>query len=236
MPCNRFFVKDLSCSYLKIEEAEFHHLKHVMRLKEGEEIELIDGMGTLAMAKIEKLERSLANVQILSKKIEPKKPAITFLAMANPKFSHLEFAIEKATEIGIDTLIFFPSMRSEKISWSDAQKERLKSILISAIKQSGRLYLPEVIYLEKIENLQDFQIQKFFCHLLEPRKKVDHLTFKNNPTCLIVGPEKGFAIEDVEILENKIKAKPITLGKNILRMETASIVAATLLCHYLDNP
>ena len=234
MPHNRFFAANLDQNSIEISDAEFHHLAHVMRIKEAERIELVDGQGHLAIGEVEKIERSKAKVKIIDlKKENALKPKI-ILAIAHLKFSHLEIALEKCTEIGVDQFVIFPTDQSEKFQLSDAQKKRIDQLLISAIKQCGRLYLPEVHFLKSKADLKQFSCQKFFCHLSSKTIKFDSIKPQTEPVMLIIGPEKGLSDQDIFEFENSLNAQPITLGPYIQRAETACISASACMMQKFD--
>lgn len=228
MPHDRFFSKDLSSHMIELQDAEFHHLAHVMRIKENETIELIDGNGTFAIGFVEKVERSKAKIAISERYFhEPPQKKVS-LAIALPKFSHLEFVLEKATELGCDEFILFPSDHSEKMHITDSQKKRIELILISAIKQCGRLYFPKITFLQKMDDLEKIDLKKFYCHLGDHTVHTSEITKLTDPVLLLIGPEKGWSLKDVHYLEKALQAIPITLGPFILRMETACIAAAAI--------
>jgi len=227
MPHHRFFADDLQHPTVTLGEKEFHHLKHVMRLETQEEVELIDGRGHLALGIITQMSRQSATVEITALHHEPKPRPLRYLAIPYLKPANSDLVIEKGTELGIDTLIFFPCERSEESLRSSLKIERLHHLMISAIKQCGRLYLPETLFLNGLEELKTLHIPLYFCHLDE---QLNRLAIPiNDPTCVVIGPEKGWTAKEVDLLKNQIKATPITLGPTILRAETAAIAAAALM-------
>ena len=129
MPIDRFYLKG---SYQKdnivtLEDEEFHHLSRVMRKKEGERVELVNGEGLLAEASIQELHKRKATLAVES--IELHKPEIPpfILIQALPKLSNLELIIQKGTELGVSDFYVFPSERSEKKDLSEQQKNDLIS-------------------------------------------------------------------------------------------------------------
>lgn len=228
MPHNRFFSPDLASNSIVLSDAEFHHLAHVMRIKENQRVELVDGKGCLAYGIVSKLMRSEAHVEITEKTLLEQPKIQLSLAIASPKFSHLELVLEKSTEIGIERFIIFETQHSEKLPSSDSQKKRMESILISALKQSGRPFLPEIVILKNSEDLKKIGEERFFCHLDQEAKKIDTLTFHSKNILVVVGPERGFSEKDVKFLMEDIKCRPISLGPYIMRMETACISASCL--------
>ena len=234
MPHDRFYHPDLSTSSILLTESEHHHLAHVMRIKEGETIEVIDGLGTLATCTVDKITKRDATIFINELYKEEKKAPKLFLGQAASKFSNLEWVLEKGVEIGVDAFILFNSTHSEKLPYSPSQHKRLDHILISAIKQSGRLFLPEMIYLNHLADLQELESYKVFGDLLEKTIKIKDLSIDSTPLMAIIGPEKGWSSKDLACLKDTIKATPVSLGPYILRAETAAIVALSQLVQNLN--
>lgn len=230
MPANRFYIDaDLhNGAILTFEGTEHHHLVHVMRLQENETIELVNGRGDLAVGKIVKTEKKTATIQVL--KTDHEQPDTLSICLAIPlmRISKLEWIVEKGTELGIDTFLFYEAQYSEKEELSTRQMERLRTLAISALKQSGRLYLPS---LETCLNLK-FLFRKDAMFLFgdtRARELIDIATIK--PICtnivFITGPERGFSNEELTLLDRH--AKGVRLNAYVLRAETAPIVAASIL-------
>ena len=231
MPAERYYHKqNLQLEgIVHLEGQEHHHLSHVMRTKLGDEIELVNGLGQLATAQVNGLEKNKTSLVITHLfNAPPTKKLI--LAQAIPRFARLEFIMEKCTELGMTDLWLFRGDRSEKKELSDNQQERLQTLSISAMKQCGRLFLPKVEIkkpLKKWESLNDALL--FFGDLNKevlpfniafPQKK-DSLLF-------FIGPESGFSNEEIKSLET-LNAKGVKFNNNILRTDTAAISAMTLL-------
>lgn len=229
MPENRFFCDSLPILHekTKLTEKEHHHLSHVMRLKVGQEIELINGKGVLAKAKIEVITRN--NTILLIENIEQKPvPKIDqILAQGIPRMNRLEWIIEKGTELGVTEFLLMPTERSEK-PLSLNKLERLKSISISAIKQSGRLYLPKISITPPLLNWSPPQMPLFFGDLSENAPPLKDQKINSN-FLWITGPESGLSQKEEDYLRTH-GAVGVNLHQNILRTDTASIVALSLLC------
>jgi len=231
MPHDRFYAPLFSetDSTISLKGNEAHHLAHVMRKGCGHTVEVINGKGLLATAKIVTIEKesSLLEIQDL---IEGKKsPKFLTLAMGFLKQPHLELAIEKCTELGVDEFFLFPAARSEKKELSDHNLKRLEGIIISASKQCGRLYFPKVFIKKTLNECLEKDTLTFFGHLSgketlsskkEALQQAQKITF-------FIGPESGWAAAEVEQLVKS--AIPISLNNNILRAETAAIATAVLL-------
>jgi len=220
MPHDRFYIDAPLKGPLSLEGDEFHHLSRVMRKREGDEIELVNGKSALALARIESLHKAYAELSIL--KTAERRPALPPLTLvqALPKLSNLELIIQKGTELGVSTFYLYPSTLSEKKELSDNQKKRLHHILIGAMKQCGRLDLPEIKWeLPKLEG------NVYYGDLSE--KAPSLASIGALPATLIIGPEKGFTKEELEKFAEK--GKGASLGPYILRTETAALAGLAIL-------
>ena len=148
------------------------------------------------------------------------------LALALTKPKQLEFVIEKGTELGINCFYLFPSQKSKLRHLSSSKQERLKKILISALKQSKRLHLPKIHILDNKERLPKDQN-----YLLADFKGIQ-FSHSNNAQTFIIGPESGFTEEEISFFKNNLKATGVILSDAVLRAETAALCAATLLAHF----
>ncbi len=224
MPSDRFFVKDIHNPILS--EDENRHFK-VMRIREGELFELVDGKGHLANA-YKKGDQLI--VDHLEKATEPR-PSI--IAQALPKANRLDVILEKGCELGMTELILFPGENSEKFDLSPHQIKRAETILISAMKQSGRLYLPKLTLAKPLYQWKKPALPAFFGDT-DPNAPffLDLLSKELSGALFFVGPEKGFTSEEKEMLL-KMGVKGVKLSPYILRTETAPLAALTLLNHFL---
>lgn len=226
MPADRFYLKETfkKGEIVFLEEEEFHHLSRVMRKREGDTVELVNGMGALAQAKVLQLEKRKAPLEILeTSESDPKLPPL-ILVQALPKISHLDWIIQKGTELGASAFHLFPSERSEKDSLSDNQWTRLEHIATQAMKQCGRLDLPSIHFSENLESLSLPEGHAFFgdpsAETLLPKGKAPYILF--------IGPEKGFSEKETQVFREKFKAQGVRLHPYILRTETAALAALTL--------
>lgn len=228
MPQNRFYIDhDLKPNTtVTLENDEHHHLKDVMRVKEQDMIELVNGKGFLAKGLVKSIEKkqTVIFLQETSFSDDPKKVT---LVLSLTKFSKLDLAIEKCTELGVYRFILFDSINSEKKGLSKEQSKRLKAITIAAMKQCGRLYLPDIIYTEQIKELLPFHSPAFVCDFEQNAQSIRSILDMKDVT-LIIGPEKGFHKTERALFKTQ-NIKTISLHQNILRAETAAIAAAAYL-------
>lgn len=207
---------------------EHHHLTRVMRAREGDEIELVNGFGSLASARIVKIEKEGTSVHINTVDHSPTPMYKIFLGIPLMRPSKLEWVIEKGTEVGADAFYLYPADHSTQESLSEHQIERLRNITISALKQSGRLHLPHLEILPHLDSLLKKQADIFFGDV-----NTSAPLFKSSSSAtslFITGPESGFSDEELERL--KSKGSGVRINQNILRAETAPIVALSLLSFF----
>lgn len=234
MPVERFFVDEpLDEKNLHVlREQEFHHLKHVVRMREGEELELVDGRGYLASATIERLNRDHAVVSINKIGKEDKPPFEVILAQAIPRGNHpLSWILEKATELGVSQFWFFPSTHSQRKLPSEHQLERMRATTIAAMKQCGRLYLPDIVLKPFLSDWEFLEESSFFGDVrptASPFAKALETMHGAKRIVFFVGPESGFTSEEVVQLEKR-GVKGVKLNRNILRVETAAVVALSVI-------
>jgi 16S rRNA (uracil1498-N3)-methyltransferase len=224
MPQNRYFLREFepTQSSLTITDEEFHHLAHVMRKKVGDSIEVTNGRGALAECTIQELGKDKAYCKVSTLTQGKKNSFPVTLALAFLRKEHLEFALEKSTELGVDTIMLFPAARSEKNELSAHAIERLEGIIISATKQSGRLFLPELFIKKSLSDAIPSSGCAFFGDLDgEPLPAIP-----KSPITIFIGPEGGFTREEKNKLEEKCRG--IRFHENILRAETAAIAVTTL--------
>lgn len=216
---NRFFLEQIFApnETVTLEGEEFHHLAHVMRKKEGEEMELVNGKNQLASARLTKVTKKSATFQILALEEGPKKPNIV-LAQALFRLARLEWLIEKAVELDVTEIALFPAARSEKKALSNEQLRRLQQIAVSALKQCHRLDLPEIRFYQSLAEVPA-KGSLFFGDLRPSGQRTLHA-----PCTIFIGPEGGFTDEEIALLEQK-GAKGTSLHPNVLRAETAAIAA-----------
>lgn len=212
---------------IQFSKDESRHISKVLRKSVGDVLNITNGRGWLFSAELIAADIKQCEAKIIDAKLQPKRPYKLHLAVAPTKMNdRYEWFLEKATEIGIDTITPIICDNSER---RIIKKERFERIIQSALKQSLSCYFPvlndAISYSEFIE--QDFEGQKYIAHCEETDKKSlkDLLQIKNDVTILI-GPEGDFSTSEIGNAISK-GFLPVTLGDSRLRTETAAIVA----CH-----
>lgn len=227
-PMHLFYQPDIQpISLLSDEEA--HHAFHVLRLREGDHIGLLDGTGKRALARIISISKKGVSAEVEEETLTPKPVRNLRLAIAPVKnMDRFEWLAEKATEIGVTVISPVICRRSER---KDLKTDRLRKLIIAASKQSQRDWFP---VLEEAVSLPDFLSRPlngdgFIAHCMDGEKAgIKQLCNAENVTVLI-GPEGDFDADEVHQAIQK-GFHPLSLGDTRLRTETAGLVAVTLFC------
>ena len=223
---NKNITEDTTDFTFKREESK--HIIRVLRKKISDILYITNGNGWLFTAQISIPNINKCTATIISKTLKPKRKYNLHLAVAPTKMNdRYEWFLEKATEIGIDTITPIICEHSER---KIIKKERLERILQSAMKQSLNSFLPKI---NNAISFQDFIKQDFnkghlfIAHCENTNKKSLKQQLKQNTDAtILIGPEGDFSVKEItKALENNFT--PITLGETRLRTETAAIVA----CH-----
>lgn len=221
-------IPDNGSFYLS--EASSKHISQVLRMKEGEQILTTNGKGYSFLSEVVSANKKRTEVKIIKREFLPRgKTKITIAISLIKNKTRFEWFVEKATEIGVSAIIPLICKRTESIHF---RKERMMSIITSAMLQSRQVWLPELsepIKLSDVIKTQDCD-QKFIAHCLEAEKtelRLDSVQ-SSDSKIILIGPEGDFTEDEIQsaIQHNY---KPVTLGETRLRTETAGIVAAVLL-------
>ena len=209
------------------EREESKHIVKVLRKNIGDTLHITNGKGWLFTAEITIPNINKCTAKIVSKTLQQQKTYHLHLAVAPTKMNdRYEWFLEKATEIGIDSITPIICEHSER---KVIKPERFERILQSAMKQSLSCYLPKLNDTISFQNFinQDFKGNLFIAHCEETDKKSLKQQLKpNTDVTILIGPEGDFSVKEIaKALENNFI--PVTLGKTRLRTETAAIVA----CH-----
>lgn len=209
-----------------IDGEECRHISKVMRHKVGDEIYVTNGKGAIYQTSIEIIEQKRIICRELSAKhYENKFSNVWFCVPRLKSADRFEYALEKCVELGITNFIVFDSKRTvakgEKI-------ERWEKILLAAMKQSLRAWLPKVVYKKNIEEIIKLESKKIFFdqNAEQTFRQIINPQFLTHNCYLIFGPEGGFSDEEFKIANGESKIK---LTENRLRSETAIVTAAVIL-------
>lgn len=226
MKIHRFIDNfDLSGKEVEITGEIAHQMAKVLKLEIGEQVELCDGKGINAQGKITKLSKNSTIVEIekITKETTAQKSVMLFCAVL--KKENFELVVQKATECGIQKIIPIITTRTVK---TGLNMERLQKITKEACEQSGRSYVPEICepisFEESLENTKTNDINIIFDASGEDFKNIK---IESKKIGIFIGPEGGWTPEEIKkATENNFSVA--SLGRNILRGETAAIIASYL--------
>ncbi|MGL5227226.1 MAG: 16S rRNA (uracil(1498)-N(3))-methyltransferase [Bacteroidales bacterium] len=215
----------------ELSEEESQHCTKVLRLTEGTEITVTDGKGHFYPSRIVRAHHKRCSVEILETiEQKPDRDFKIHIAVAPTKnIDRIEWFVEKAVEIGIDEISLLKCRYSER---KDVKEERIRKIMISAMKQSLKATLPVLNPMIDIKTFmqREFEGEKFIAHCYKDQERIflkDAYT-KGKSATIFIGPEGDFSEEEVE-MAIQTGFKPISLGNARLRTETAALVG----CHSL---
>ncbi|MFM8956825.1 MAG: RsmE family RNA methyltransferase [Actinomycetota bacterium] len=207
------FVDDLTNPQLG--DSDRHHLGRVLRVRDGESITASDGKGAWCAC-----EWNNAELRITSEIVNTSAPSPHVgIAFAPVKGDRNEWAVQKLTEIGVDHIVLLAPTRRSVVRWSNVEKQldKLRVVAREAAMQSRRTWLPTVSGLVSLADA----LATPGAAVADPTGNALHAT---TPALVIIGPEGGFDADEIPA-----NAARISLGDTILRAETATLVAATLL-------
>ena len=215
----------------RLPEEESQHAVKVLRLKEGDEIEIVDGKGRFYHAEITFPHAKRCEVRLFSveEDFHPQ-PVHLHIAIAPTKnMDRLEWFAEKVTEIGVGEITPLLCEHSER---KVLKLERLEKILVSAMKQSKKAYLPKLNDLKKFSDFlkETSRGSRYIAHCYEEDKRVLVKDYAPGSDALVmIGPEGDFSEKEVA-MALEAGFVPVSLGESRLRTETAGVVA----CHTIQ--
>jgi 16S rRNA (uracil1498-N3)-methyltransferase len=219
-----FYIEncDSKTKEISLSEEESRHACKVLRLKNQDEILILNGEGSSFVAEIIDNHPKKCLLKIKSHQFEGKNSQEIHIAIAPTKnMDRLEWFFEKACELGITDVSLFFSKNSER---KQVKIDRLEKILISAMKQSQRKYLPKLQVFDSLDEFFKIYHTGAIAHCFEGEKKSLNQVFKTTNFPILIGPEGDFTQEELE-KAIKIGFQPISLGNNRLRTETAGLYA-----------
>ena len=226
----RYFI-DKNYDHIEFNNEQLHHITKVMRMNINDKIEAVFNskcyllnITSLSPFSFEIIETLTSNSEL--------NVDITLLYCL-PKGDKLDLVIQKATEIGVKNIILVQSSRCVcKYKKEDYIKKitRLNKIILEASEQSHRFILPKIIDIIDFKDLKKYQFNhNFIAYENEKTTSLNSFTFKKNESIgILIGSEGGFSIQEVKYAEEN-NYKAISLGKRILRSETACIYALSVL-------
>lgn len=201
---------------LLIEGDSAHHL-NVVRVREGDELLLLNGKGSRVIAKIQSIDKKSVGINILEEKTEQRKTHIT-LAVANPKKDAFEDILKMAVELGVDAI---QPLSSQFSQYDYVESERTSRLLESGLIQSNNPYLPQIAKQVTLKSyLQNISTPLYFFNS-RPDITANNQKAVPDNFHLLIGPEGGFSPEEAELINGYSGTVQVHLPTPILRAPTA---------------
>lgn len=242
-----FFVppQQVEKPWIHIAGSDVNHIKNVLRMRIGEQVKVSDSTGTCYLTEIKEFGDGKAELWILEEeKAETELPSRMILFQGLPKADKMEWIVQKSVELGVSEIVPVAMGRCVvKLDEKKAAKkvQRWNAIAESAAKQSGRAMVPVVQNVMHMQEAMEYASQTDVVLIpyelaknMEETRKVISAINKGQSIAVFIGPEGGFETEEVEAVLEK-GGHAITLGKRILRTETAGLTMLSLLMYHLEQ-
>ena len=201
---------------------EAKHIARVLRYTVGDSLDVTDGRGKRYRCIISGISKEQVSVNIEETETEVRQePFVTLCLGIIKKRDRLEFAVEKAVELGADEVILYKGSYSEK---GKVREDRIRSTVLAAMKQSLRLFLPDIRIAGSLEQALESADEKAVIVMADETAGGNtESVLQSDRYILVIGPEGGFSDGERDILKSR-NATPYSLGPKRLRAETAAIV------------
>ncbi len=204
-------------------------------MKTEDQLELLDGSGKVYTAKIKRLQKEKILCEVISSRIEETEPKVQItIAQSLPKFQKMDLIIQKCTELGAHKII---PMLTERSIGKSPKLNRWQRIAKEAAEQSGRGLIPAITPLQKFTDILKIAKEYDLALIpweLEKKQTLKEIKLSESQKILILnGPEGGFSQNEIKQAQ-AAGVLPISLGKRILRTETAGMAILAILMHELE--
>lgn len=229
---HRLFIENklTTGNNVEITNENAHYINNVLRLKKGDKIRAFNSTDGEFIAEISSISKKNIVLQILNLLRSPSFAPDISLLFAPIKKDCMDFIIEKAVELGVRN--FQPVITRYSIT-DKIRTERINCQIIEAAEQCERLDIPLLQKTQKLEKLlQDWDKDRILFFMDERGKGKScsdvFLQYRNQKAAILIGPEGGFSTEEAEMLYSLPFVVPVSLGKRILRAETAAIASLAI--------
>jgi 16S rRNA (uracil1498-N3)-methyltransferase len=246
----RFYLPPAECKgpVLWLTDREAHHASHVMRVRPGERINVLDGEGREFDCEVDKVEKTKVRLRIIEERRIPRLPWRVTLLQAVPKGKLFDSIIQKATELGVYRIVPLLSERVVAQLDDDHAMQKVAKwqlTAIESIKQCGSAWLPRIEtpltpaeFLARKEQFDLPLIGSLQSNSQHPREHFRAFYERNqarpNSLAIWIGPEGDFTSDEYAAIEGA-GALPITLGRLVLRTETAAIYCLSIFNYELQS-
>lgn len=235
MELRRFYVnaEDITGDAVVVTGTEYRHMTQVLRFKVGYLAIICDNTGMDYMCEVVGIDKQCVSLRITDKLVNQSELGYPLtLCMGLIKPEKMTIAVQKAVELGVTRICPF---RSTHTSETNCNIDRLQTIVREACKQCGRAIMPEIAPLVDFAALDWGENDCYIAYEHERGQMLrDAIIRPNKGICVIIGSEGGLTREEVERAVS-LGAKPVSLGKRILRAETAAIVALGAICQLTEE-
>jgi 16S rRNA (uracil1498-N3)-methyltransferase len=247
---HRFYLPPEYCAgaALRLHGREAHHALRVLRVKYGELVAVLDGIGNEFLGTVENCSRDAVSLSVSLKNYSPPPPCAITLLVAVPKGKIIEDIIQKSVELGVSRIV--PLLTEHVVTHLDGEgaehkRDKWRQVAIEAIKQCGALWLPKIEMPVTIEQFlarqERFELSLVGSLQTERRHPGDCFQeFQSKhgrrarSAAVWIGPEGDFTLDELKAIQNS-GAQPITLGKLVLRVETAAVYCLSILNYELQR-
>ena len=226
-----FYAPEITIPRYTLPEEESKHCLRVLRMELGDELHLTDGRGTMYCCKVVDANAKRCTVEVVERidNYEPLPYRLTMAVAPTKNIDRFEWFLEKATEVGVTEIYPIECDHSER---RQIKLDREQKVITAAVKQSLKAYHPTLHPLTDLRTLltMEFDGEKYIAHCndsLGEREYLGKLLKKEGNALILIGPEGDFSPEEITFaLRNGFK--PISLGKQRLRTETAAVIATVI--------
>ena len=226
-----FYAPEITIPRYTLPEEESKHCVRVLRMEVGDSLHLTDGRGTLYRCKVVDANVKRCEVEVVERfdEYEALPYRLTMAVAPTKNIDRFEWFLEKATEVGVTEFIPIECEHSER---RQIKFEREEKVITAAVKQSLKAYHPTLHELTPVKQVMamPFEGEKYIAHCnaaLGQREYLGNLIKKGGNSLILIGPEGDFSPEEITFaLSNGFK--PISLGNQRLRTETAAVVATVI--------
>jgi 16S rRNA (uracil1498-N3)-methyltransferase len=245
---HRFYLPPERCAgeALRLDGREAHHALKVLRVKYGELVAVLDGIGNEFLCTVENCSRDAVTLSVSLKNFKPAPACAVTLLVAIPKGKIIEDIIQKAVELGARRIV--PVFAERVVTQLDGEnaehkREKWQGVAVEAIKQCGAAWLPKIEAPVTIEHFLARK-EKFDLSLvgsLQKERRHPRDVFRGfektngrlpKTVGVWIGPEGDFTLDELKAVQNS-GAHPVSLGSLILRVETAAVYCLSVLNYEL---
>jgi len=245
---HRFYLPPEHCAgaALRLDGREAHHALRVLRVKYGEMVAVLDGIGNEFLCTVENCSRDAVALSVSLKNFTPSPACSITLLVAVPKGKIIEDIIQKSVELGASRIV--PLLAERVATQLDAEaaadkREKWRQVAIEAIKQCGALWLPKIEtpvtigqFLARTERFDLSLVGSLQTERRHPRECFEEFQTKHGrrsqSAAVWIGPEGDFTLEELKAIQNS-GAQSVSLGKLVLRVETAAVYCLSILNYEL---